>query len=462
MREDAAEDPPKKKSSEVPSKKKKKKDKDEEESPKKKKKKKKKAKAPPKKKKKKRKDEDDDEEEDPAVDPEPAAEPEVEVYDDEENDAVPDPVELTDPTVKRPFEKVPLFERDGIRYFQSPCLRTLRIGKQNEGYWDSDDFLIQVEDVLDVMEAWFPEHQILMEVDHSSGHDKFKPDGLNVNNMSAGVGGKTQRKLRTSMDLTAECLGPHPAVVKLPGATSGGRNKRKKKAEIDVKLKPGDAQPMVFQPGDPPPFEHLDWTEEQYVGKAKGINQVLFERGLWDPSIKYKVDGQSDKHGDVIPGTSTKELLANCPDFKNELNLLQQLVQDRGHILLSSPKCHPELAGDGVEYGWGQSKRYYRRNNKGTEKEMAKNQRKLVFESIGPDNLPHLRLMRYSRVAREYKLVYKSELGGAAEFSHARIERKRHANRLKRKQNTHRAIDQKILTELAAETPTPSFDDIAD
>ena len=28
-----------------------------------------------------------------------------------------------------------------------------------------------------------------------------------------------------------------------------------------------------------------------------------------------------------------------------------------------SPKCHPELAGHGIEYYWGASKMYFRRNN---------------------------------------------------------------------------------------------------
>ena len=42
---------------------------------------------------------------------------------------------------------------------------------------------------------------------------------------------------------------------------------------------------------------------------------------------------------------------------------MQQLVHSRGHILVMSPKCHPELAGHGIEYCWGASKMYFRRNN---------------------------------------------------------------------------------------------------
>ena len=276
--------------------------------------------------------------------------------------------------------------------------------------------------------------QFLVEVDHSSGHDKFKPDGLNVHSMAAGVGGKSQKLLRTSKNLTADCLGTHAAVVKRVN------NAGKVIEEWNVKLKAGDDQPMVFQKDDPPPFKNPDAKPEDYVGKAKGITQVLFERGLLDPNKKYTLKGNVNKAGDHDRTTSKLHILQSCPDFANEVSLLEQLVIDRGHILLSSPKCHPELAGDGIEYGWGQSKRYYRRNNPGSESEMARHQRERVFASIHPDNVPRERLMRYSRTAREYKLVYFAENGGEGEIAYIDIETKRHARKLKRAKGTHRSI----------------------
>jgi hypothetical protein len=85
-----------------------------------------------------------------------------------------------------------LFEHEGKKYFRSPANATLRVGKARDGYWDGDDFLLQVEDTLDMLEVLLPDHEFLVEVDHSSGHDKFKQDGFNVNKMSAKFGGKTQ------------------------------------------------------------------------------------------------------------------------------------------------------------------------------------------------------------------------------------------------------------------------------
>ena len=46
----------------------------------------------------------------------------------------PEPLLPTDPTMKIPMPKIFLFEENGVRYFQSPALATLRIGKQHEGW----------------------------------------------------------------------------------------------------------------------------------------------------------------------------------------------------------------------------------------------------------------------------------------------------------------------------------------
>ena len=61
-------------------------------------------------------------------------------------------------------------------------------------------------------------------------------------------------------------------------------------------------------------------------------------------------------------------LLRNCTDFKNELNDLEHLAKDlsigraaNNVGVMFTPKFHCELAGEGVEYSWGASKRIYRK-----------------------------------------------------------------------------------------------------
>ena len=66
-------------------------------------------------------------------------------------------------------------------------------------------------------------------------------------------------------------------------------------------------------------------------------------------------------------------VLRKRPDFKAEKSDLEKLFLSRGHLLISSPKCHPELAGQGIEYHWGASKLYYRRHDDCVPKNFHKN-----------------------------------------------------------------------------------------
>ena len=53
----------------------------------------------------------------------------------------------------------------------------------------------------------------------------------------------------------------------------------------DNSLKVGDTQHMVFQEGDAPPFNKPKTKPKDYIGKAKGIAQILWERGHWTSTI---------------------------------------------------------------------------------------------------------------------------------------------------------------------------------
>jgi hypothetical protein len=70
---------------------------------------------------------------------------------------------------------------------------------------------------------------------------------------------------------------------------------------------------------------------------------------------------KKDKDGVFIPGSSHKELLASCSDFKNELSLMQHLGISLGVHIASTPKYHAEIAGEGIEYDWTLSKNWFKR-----------------------------------------------------------------------------------------------------
>ena len=63
----------------------------------------------------------------------------------------------------------------------------------------------------------------------------------------------------------------------------------------------------------------------------------------------------------VISGTSIWEIMQSFADFVNEKTLLQDKLSTLGVQVHRSPKCHLELAGEGIEYSWGHAKNYYQR-----------------------------------------------------------------------------------------------------
>ena len=73
---------------------------------------------------------------------------------------------------------------------ESPGTRFLVHDKNKEGYWGYAQFEEQVVDVMDVLEALYPGYQLMIEVDHSAGHAKYREDGLHVGNMNVRFGGK--------------------------------------------------------------------------------------------------------------------------------------------------------------------------------------------------------------------------------------------------------------------------------
>lgn len=110
-----------------------------------------------------------------------------------------------------------------------------------------------------------------------------------------------------------------------------------------------------------------------WVDEPKGMLQVQFERGNIDPKkydpiakrdnkVYYTVDGKKDAYGNFIEDSSLRRMTERMPDFVSEETLLQYHAKRIGVAVDHSPKAHPEVAGEGIEYGWGFSKIIYRRH----------------------------------------------------------------------------------------------------
>ena len=116
---------------------------------------------------------------------------------------------------------------------------------------------------------------------------------------------------------------------------------------------------------------------EGWIGRQKGALQILFERGWIDPDHirEYTAEGKKESVSSIQPEDISEQPLdptgCNFPikallllqrDFTNELTLLQFHGRNIGTIVDRSPKCHPEIAGEGIEYAWALSKIFYIRS----------------------------------------------------------------------------------------------------
>lgn len=219
-------------------------------------------------------------------------------------------------------------------------------GKNREGYWDAERMVAQTKEIIAVLEFKYPGKTFVFLYDWSSGHDKKPIDAAVVSNMGKKWGGK-QPRMRDTI-IMENYAAP----------------KRGAKA-----FKIGEKQSLVFLPGDPPP--QFDPTAVDYVGQAKGLAQVAYERGLWRPGMV--------KHDAENVERSLIHVLGKCADFQQEvMSILKEEILDHGHKCDFLPKFHCEL--NPIERIWAKSKWYIRMWSDQT----ASTLKKLVLKSFLP------------------------------------------------------------------------------
>lgn len=181
----------------------------------------------------------------------------------------------------------------------------------------------QVTDLLDAAEALYPTCQVVLEVDNSSGHGAHREKALNAKKM-AGLFGNGS--IPHSSKLTAGCLGPdallkaaraptapHPAALRTrrlahsPAAKPARPMPYTRCRAADASPKPprslsqiGDIQHFEFREGDAPPWYKPGLAPAEYVGKAKGMKQILWERGLWREGMLVEIDEDDAKGRDQV------------------------------------------------------------------------------------------------------------------------------------------------------------------
>jgi hypothetical protein len=157
---------------------------------------------------------------------------------------------------------------------------------------------------------------------------------------------------------------------------------------------------------------------EGWVGKPKGLLQVLWETGWINPDVPLKTYIKSGKpgrdfedNGDLkatLAPFVLKHLMVSRPDFQKELSDLQHLAteisgENNKVIVEFTPKYHAEIAGEGVECGWGFAKKIHRRMPLKLKRDFGdftKTVRNCLLK-VTPE-----RSRRFRRHCRKYMLAY--------------------------------------------------------
>ena len=354
--------------------------------------------------------------------------------------------EIYGTTLKKPFDSKELL----VRYFE--------VGVMAEGYWNYHHMALQTEDAFDVLAIIYPHCDVIKLTDQSSGHGKAVKDALDATLMNVNYGGKKFMKKTTVTDvgkyfyndadnpqlkvgdeqiLTFE--GNHPGPFYLSAESkvlnkfdraSGQKRKIKKTIDEIVTLlesehgfkanrryRQAEIHNIASQYGIPIETEVENSTIEGWYNRPKGLLQVLYERGYVDINnlSKYskngrkKQMGEDDKILDIYKKYVLSDIMAQCDDFKNQRNSMEELcdtLSSRGEqsiTILTSPKYHCEIAGEGIELNWGFLKKGYR-NIPLEEKKTKANFLKAVRESKDKVNIDLVR--KFAAKTRRYMLTY--------------------------------------------------------
>lgn len=186
-------------------------------------------------------------------------------------------------------------------------------------WWNQEDIVQQTLHAITIFEAAHPGCQALFLFDNATSHSAFAEDALRASKMNKGWGGKQ----------------PHP------------RDGYYQNKEGDIQV-----QKMSYEERDSN-IPRKKW------GKAKGIQVVLEERGLWPKDGLY-LDCTSRKPPVMHEGNGccARHLLSQQPDFLAQKGRVQEVVEAKGHMVLFYPKFHCEL--NWIEYFWARVKLYTR------------------------------------------------------------------------------------------------------
>jgi hypothetical protein len=190
-------------------------------------------------------------------------------------------------------------ELKGLEGMKYESLRTIKPGKNADGYWTNKDLVEQTKAVQILFKILHPDCIAVAAFDNSQNHNAMAPDALVASRLNLSDGGAHVLHIRDGWFV----LNDTRVIQKMQFDSPKGR-------------------------------------------LQKGVRRILQERELWPPT-----------------GLQLKEarvLLSMQPDFASQRSWLSETVAAYGNEIILYPKFHPEF--NFIEMFWGATKKFTRKH----------------------------------------------------------------------------------------------------
>jgi len=241
----------------------------------------------------------------------------------------------------------------------------LKPGKNEDGWWTAEHLLDQVLNyAIPIFEIIHPNSIAIFAFDNSTNHGAMAKDALNVSKMNVNPGGK-QSLMRSTVYGTNQAF-----------------------------------QSMVFSSDHP-----------IYPNQAKGMKQILIERGLYYEGLIGDCQLCKEKIDDITrTDCCMRKILSLQNDFISQKSQLQEEIEKRGHKCIFYPKYHCEL--NYIEMYWGAAKKYTRDNCNYTWSGLQ------ITVPKALDSVPLITIRKFARKSWRYMDIYRKGITGKlAEFA---------------------------------------------
>ncbi|CAM9150888.1 unnamed protein product [Pylaiella littoralis] len=253
----------------------------------------------------------------------------------------------------------------------------MTVGKQHDGYWTSDRMCAQLPAAIAMFElSNGPHRQGVFIFDNSTGHNAYDDDALLAHKISLAPGGEKAALRKIFLPKTE-------AQKKMKGRKFG-TGLDKKKYPVGTRVTSGSPLLGLNKGGEQMLKEMGLWRldGERAKGLVKCCNKCKADNAASRQAIAaFNKGGEqrervleqarreqqsSPAEGPAAEGRAAARRQRCCMErvfsdlgaFKAQLNKVQQIFKDAGHVCIFLPKYHPEL--NAIERYWGYVKHVLR------------------------------------------------------------------------------------------------------